>query len=125
MAEDDVTVGEVFRAVQSLQRDMREWQKNFLSVNLYNSERDSLRDDIKDVGKEVGDLRTALELERNERIKAEQLREKADLEAEQRQNKAASERRLQWTLAIVGPIVAAMISVVSAAISLGLLHTAP
>lgn len=104
---------------------MREWQKNFLSVNLYNSERDSLRDDIKDVGKEVGDLRTALELERNERIKAEQLREKADLEAEQRQNKAASERRLQWTLAIVGPIVAAMISVVSAAISLGLLHTAP
>lgn len=122
---EDVTIGEVYRLVLEIRKDMREQGKDYLPFKLYASERDAMREDIKELGTEIGELRTALELERNERIKSEQAREKADLENEQKQNRAASERRLQWTLAIVGPIVAMMISLVGTAASLGLFHTAP
>lgn len=122
---EDVTIGEVYRLVLEIRKDMREQGKDYLPFKLYASERDAMREDIKELGTEIGELRTALELERNERIKSEQAREKADLENEQKQNRAASERRLQWTLAIVGPIVAMMISLVGTAASLGLFHTTP
>lgn len=124
VADDDVTVGEVYRAVLEIRKDLRENNKNYVPLTLYNSERDAFRDDLKSLGQEVANLRTSLELERDARIKAEQTREKADLQQEQQRSKAASERRLQWTLVIVGPIVSAMISIVAAATSMGL-HIGP
>lgn len=99
MAGDDVTLGEVYRLIQGLQKDIRDQNTRFVPIDLYNSEREALREDIKELNAALTEAKTEIATERNARIKTEQERDKD-----------ASSKRLQWTLVIVSPIVSIMVT---------------
>lgn len=111
VGDNDITLGEVYRLVEGVRKDLREQNSKFIPVDLYISERDGLREDVKELNNALTEARAEIGVERNARLAAEQERDRD-----------ASSRRLQWTLVVASPI--ASILVTWFLTSAGLIHGA-
>ena len=112
MANDnDITLGEVYRLIEGIKKDIREQNSKFVPVDLYVSEREGLREDVKELNTALAEAKGEITVERNARLQAEQERDRD-----------SSSRRLQWTLVIASPI--ASILVTWFLTSTGLIHGA-
>lgn len=96
---ENVTLDEVYRLILALQKDVREQAKSSVPLDLYISERDATREDLKEAAKDLEQLRAEIHAERDARVLAEQ-----------EKNREASGRRLQWTLIVVGPFLSGIVT---------------
>lgn len=77
MADEDVTLGEVYRLIVSLQKDVREQSRSFMTLELWASEKRGLDDRDARKGIEIRDLKSenaALEarIDADKRVKSQQ-----------------------------------------------------